>query len=187
MGESTSPDRVFDHSLTITEQHVFQALLATIPKFDAKLGALDSAREFNLFTESYGGHYGPAFFSYFYNQNLKIENGSMPGYPLKFNSLGIINGIVDEAVQAEYYPEFAVNNTYGIKAYNDTVYEYAKFANNMFNGCRYQIALCRASAEGNVSYYHADAKITQDELTPGTQIQGTNSVLRISADFVPQS
>jgi hypothetical protein len=57
----------------------------------------------------------------------------------------------------------------------------------MFNGCRYQIALCRASAEGNVSYYHADAKITEDELTPGTQIQGTNSVLRISADFVTQS
>lgn len=35
--------------------HVFQALLATIPKFDAKLGDLSPAREFNLFTESYGG------------------------------------------------------------------------------------------------------------------------------------
>jgi len=91
----------------------------------------------------------------------------MPGYPLKFNSLGIINGIIDEAVQAEYYPEFAVNNTYGIKAYNDTVYSYAKFANNMLNGCLYQIGLCRASAEGNVSYYHADAPITTAELTPG--------------------
>ncbi|KAF1946548.1 alpha/beta-hydrolase [Clathrospora elynae] len=149
--------------------HVFQALLATIPKFDAKLGALSPAREFNLFTESYGGHYGPAFYTYFYNQNLKIENGSMPGYPLKFNSLGIINGIIDESVQAQYYPEFAVNNTYGIKAYNDTVYSYAKFANNMFNGCLYQIALCRASAEGNVSYYHADAPITGAELTPGVK------------------
>jgi carboxypeptidase C (cathepsin A) len=146
---------------------VFQALLATIPKFDAKIGALDAARDFNLFTESYGGHYGPAFYTYFYNQNLKIANGSMPGYPLKFNSLGIINGIIDEAVQAEHYPEFAVNNTYGIKAYNDTVYSYAKFANNMYNGCLYQIALCRAAAEGNTSYYHADAPITQKELTPG--------------------
>jgi carboxypeptidase C (cathepsin A) len=91
----------------------------------------------------------------------------MPGYPLHFNSLGIINGIIDESVQAEHYPEFAVNNTYGIKAYNDTVYNYAKFANNMFNGCLYQIALCRAAAEGNTSYYHADAPITQEELTPG--------------------
>ena len=31
---------------------------------------------------------------------------------LNFNSLGIGNGIIDEAVQAGWYPEFAVNNTY---------------------------------------------------------------------------
>ncbi|KAI4946601.1 hypothetical protein J4E91_007290 [Alternaria rosae] len=163
--------------------HVFQALLATIPKFDAKLGDLDAARDFNLFTESYGGHYGPAFFSYFYNQNLKIENGSMPGYPLNFNSLGIINGIIDEAIQADHYPEFAVNNTYGIKAYNDTVYSYAKFANNMYNGCLYQIALCRAAAEGNTTYYHADAKITEAELTPG-EMQICNEAADMCRDNV---
>jgi carboxypeptidase C (cathepsin A) len=162
---------------------VFQALLATIPAFDAKLGALDSARDFNLFTESYGGHYGPAFYTYFYNQNLKIQNGSMPGYPLNFNSLGIINGIIDEAVQADYYPEFAMNNTYGIKAYNDTVYSYAKFANNMFNGCVYQIALCRASAEGNTSYYNANAPITQSELTPG-ELQICNEAADMCRDNV---
>ncbi|OAL02046.1 alpha/beta-hydrolase [Phaeosphaeriaceae sp. SRC1lsM3a] len=149
--------------------HVFQALLATIPKFDAKLGALSPARDFNLFTESYGGHYGPAFFNYFYKQNQKIQNGSMPGYQMNFNSLGIINGIIDEAVQADYYPEFAVNNTYGIKAYNDTVYSYAKFANNMLNGCLSQIALCRGAAEGNASFYHVDSPITQTELTPGVK------------------
>lgn len=74
---------------------MLQALLNTIPKFGIKIGTL---REFNLFTESYGGHYGPAFFNYFYNQNVKIQNGSMPGYPLNFNSLGIINGIIDEYV-----------------------------------------------------------------------------------------
>ncbi|KAF2027290.1 alpha/beta-hydrolase [Setomelanomma holmii] len=147
--------------------HVFQALLATIPKFDAKLGALSPSRDFNLFTESYGGHYGPAFYDYFYNQNLKIQNGSMQGYPLNFNSLGIINGIIDESVQAEQYPEFAMNNTYGITAYNETVYSYAKFANNMFGGCLYQIALCRAAAEGNTSYYHVDSPITETDLTPG--------------------
>lgn len=60
-----------------------------------------------------------------------------------------------------------MNNTYGIKAYNDTVYSYAKFANNMFNGCLYQIALCRAAAEGNSSYYHVDRPISEEDLTPG--------------------
>lgn len=58
-------------------------------------------------------------------------------------------------------------STYGIKAYNDTVYSYAKFANNMYNGCLDQIKICRAAAEGNASYYHADAQITEAELTPG--------------------
>ncbi|KAE8844111.1 hypothetical protein HRS9122_05214 [Pyrenophora teres f. teres] len=149
--------------------HVFQALLATIPKFDAKVGALSPSREFNLFTESYGGHYGPAFYAYFEKQNVKIRNGSMAGFPMNFNSLGIINGIIDEATQAASYPEFAMNNTYGIKAYNDTVYNYAKFANNMYNGCLAQIANCRAAAEGNTSHYHTDAYITQEQLTPGVR------------------
>jgi len=107
----------------------------------------------------------------------------MPGYPLNFNSLGIINGIIDEAIQAEHYPEFAVNNTYGIKAYNDTVYSYAKFANNMYNGCLYQIALCRAAAEGNTTYYHADAKITEAELTPG-EMQICNEAADMCRDNV---
>lgn len=111
--------------------------------------------------------YGPAFFNYFYQQNQAIQNGSAQGYPMTFNSLGIINGIIDESVQAGYYPEFATNNTYGIKAYNSTVYSYAKFANEMVNGCLDQIANCRAAAEGNASFYHVDAKITSTELTPG--------------------
>lgn len=152
----------------------------TIPKFDTKIG---TPRDFNLFTESYGGHYGPAFFNYFYDQNVKIQNGSMPGYPLNFNSLGIINGIIDESIQAEHYPEFAVNNTYGIKAYNDTVYSYAKFANNMYNGCLDQIKQCRAAAEGNTSYYHADAPITEAELTPGV-IQICNEAADMCRDNV---
>ena len=55
------------------------------------------------------------------------------------------NGIINEYIQAEHYPEFAVNNTYGIKAYNDTVYNYAKFATFMKGGCREQIEFCRAT------------------------------------------
>ena len=96
-------------------------------------------------TESYGGHYGPAFFDYFYDQNAAIQNGTKKGTSLNFNSLGIINGIIDERVQAPYYPEFATNNTYGIRAINDTVYDYMKFACYMSNGCLDQIAYCEQS------------------------------------------
>jgi len=87
----------------------------------------------------------PAFYNYFYEQNEMIANGTQSGIQLNFNSLGIINGIIDEYIQAPYYPEFANHNTYGIKAVNDTVYDYMKFAAYMTNGCLEQIEYCRAA------------------------------------------
>lgn len=110
-----------------------------------KLAPDVDSKIFNLWTESYGGHYGPAFFHYFQEQNAKIGNGSANGTLLDINTLGLGNPIISELIQGPYYPEFAVNNTYGIKAYNDTVYSYAKFAYYMINGCRDQIGLCEAA------------------------------------------
>ena len=118
---------------------IVQGFYSALPQLDGEV----HSTEFNLATESYGGHYGPAFFDYFYQQNAAIQNGTSAGTPMNFNSLTIINGIIDEAIQAPYYPEFANYNTYGIKALNDTVYNYEKFALNMDNGCLDQIALCQ--------------------------------------------
>ncbi|GAB7350232.1 hypothetical protein MBLNU459_g0885t1 [Dothideomycetes sp. NU459] len=132
----------------IAAWHILQGFLSALPQLDAGVG---SNKEFNLWTESYGGHYGPSFYDYFYKQNLKINNGSIAGTPLRFNSLGVGNGIIDEYIQAPYYPEFAVNNTYGIKAVNDTVYNYMKFALNMIDGCLDQITLCRSNNQTNLA------------------------------------
>ena len=137
--------------------HILQGFLSGLPCFP-DIGSPEP-KNFNLWTESYGGHYGPAFYKYFYDQNQAIGNGSTPGYHLNFNSLGIINGIINERIQVEYYPEFAVNNTYGIKAYNDTVYNYAKFAANMINGCKDMIDGCVAAAQG-IPGGLVDGKIT---------------------------
>ena len=134
--------------------HVLQGFLSGMSTLD---GNLKGVRDFNLWTESYGGHYGPAFYNYFYEQNQKIKSGNMDGYALNFATLGIGNGIIDEAIQAEWYPEFAMNNTYGIKAYNDTVYNYAKFATFMKNGCYDQIKLCKISATGPKGGYVPEA------------------------------
>lgn len=49
-------------------------------------------------------------------ENDKIANGTTKGIQLEFNTLGIINGIIDESIQAPYYPEFARHNSYGIEA-----------------------------------------------------------------------
>lgn len=129
--------------------HVLQGFLSALPQLDSGI----SSKEFNLWTESYGGHYGPAFFNYFYEQNQLISNGSIQGIELNFNTLGVGNGIIDEFVQAPYYPEFAVNNTYGIQSYNDTVYNYAKFATYFSNGCLAQIEQCRSTNRTQIADY----------------------------------
>lgn len=74
---------------------VVQAFLGGLPQLDSAI----KSKDFSLWTESYGGHYGPAFFNHFYEQNQKIVNGTVDGIELVFNSLGIINGIIDEAIQ----------------------------------------------------------------------------------------
>lgn len=98
--------------------HIVQGFLSGLKTL---AGNVNCHKNFNLWTESYGGHYGPAFFNYFYDQNEKIKSGKMEGYAMNFQSLGIGNGIIDEYIQAPQYPEFAYHNTYGIKAYNKTV------------------------------------------------------------------
>ncbi|KAF7172956.1 hypothetical protein CNMCM5623_005100 [Aspergillus felis] len=128
---------------------ILQGFMGGLPQLDNRI----KSKDFSLWTESYGGHYGPAFFNHFHKQNEKIANGTVKGIHLNFNSLGIINGIIDEAIQASHYPEFAVNNTYGIKAVNDTVYSYMKFANEMPNGCQDQIAFCKQTNRTSLADY----------------------------------
>lgn len=128
----------------VSAWHVIQGFLSALPQLDGKV----ASKTFNLWTESYGGHYGPSFYNYFYEQNEMIANGTANGTQLNFDTLGIINGIVSERIQAPYYPEFAVNNTYGIKAVNDTVYEFMKFACYMTGGC---LDLCDQCEQANRS------------------------------------
>lgn len=50
------------------------------------------SRDFALFTESYGGHYGPEFASYFQSQNDAIAAGTVDGETINLVALGINNG-----------------------------------------------------------------------------------------------
>ncbi|KAK7705003.1 hypothetical protein SLS57_010286 [Botryosphaeria dothidea] len=120
-------------------------LIQTFLELSERLDPDISNRTFNLWTESYGGHYGPTFYRYFYEQSQAIKDGSTNGYALEMDTLGIINGIIDEGIQAPYYPEFAVNNTYGIKAVNDTIYSQMVDAYYREGGCADQVAACAAA------------------------------------------
>ena len=80
--------------------HILQAFYSALPQLDSEV----ESKVFNLWTESYGGHYGPAFYNYFYEQNQMIADGKSNGTKLEMNSLGIINGIIDEYTQAPVKP-----------------------------------------------------------------------------------
>lgn len=65
---------------------LLQAFFKTFPHYEN--------REFAIFTESYGGHYGPEFADYIESQNKAITSGSVSGEKVNLIALGINNGIV---------------------------------------------------------------------------------------------
>jgi len=112
----------------------------------------------SIWTESYGGRYGPSFTAFFQQQNEKIANGSItvPGqtHYIHLDTLGIINGCVDLLLQEPSYAHMAFNNTYGIKAINENIYTQAMHAWSRLGGCRDKIQHCRAvAAEGDPQMY----------------------------------
>ncbi|KAF2767661.1 carboxypeptidase S1-like protein B [Teratosphaeria nubilosa] len=102
----------------------------------------------SLATESYGGRFGPAFVSFFEEQNQRIENQSFTGAPgtsyvLQLDTLFLINSCIDRLVQWPSYPQQAFNNTYGIQAVNQSVYEGMIDSLYKPGGCNDQIYECR--------------------------------------------
>ncbi|SPO05481.1 related to serine-type carboxypeptidase Z precursor [Cephalotrichum gorgonifer] len=109
--------------------------------------------EISVWATSYGGFWGPGFLSYFLTQNEDIAAGTNPdknAVSLNLSTLGLGNGCIDSFVQGPGFPEFAINNTYGYKAYSDDVYEMAM--GNLTapgTGCLDLIKACRETAAAN--------------------------------------
>ena len=78
----------------------------------------------HLATESYGGHYGPVFASYFERQNAAAA-----GHPINLHSLSVGNGWYDPVLQYPSYYNFTVSpgNTYDYRPYG------AKEAQRVYN------------------------------------------------------
>lgn len=102
--------------------------------------------QISVFTESYGGHYGPAFVSFFMKQNELIKNGSIsePGaHLLHINTLGIVNGLIDAEAQMTTWATFAWNNTYGVKAFTEAEYYHAMYELTRTGGIQEMIRECQ--------------------------------------------
>ncbi|KAF2200320.1 alpha/beta-hydrolase [Delitschia confertaspora ATCC 74209] len=132
--------------------HFLQGFLAAFPQYNPGTRPNSTAREpvgINLFAESYGGQYGPAFANYFEMQNAKRTTGEISRnstLEIKLTSLGIVNGLVDELIQTPYWPMFAYNNTYGIKMIDQTTELNALSDYKAPGRCKELIEQCRNSS-----------------------------------------
>jgi carboxypeptidase D len=99
--------------------------------------------KFSIWSQSYGGHYGPAFANFFSEQNQQISaRTTHPSVvPLHIDTVGIINGCIDILTQMPSYPQMAYSNTYGLQFINETQYDAAM---SHFPACQSQVEACRS-------------------------------------------
>jgi carboxypeptidase C (cathepsin A) len=133
--------------------HFLQAFLATFPRYNPGNRANSTNRNgvvgVNLFTESYGGKYGPAMAKVFEEQNsLRFTSPATNNTVLEIQlvSVGIINGLVDVLVQGPYWARFAYNNTYGIDIFSLLEQQNAASAFLASTGCKQMTSSCRDRA-----------------------------------------
>lgn len=138
--------------------HMLQGFLGAFPQF---MPENSTSIGIHLFAESYGGKYGPAFAALWEKQNDRRSNGTISKngtIEINLASLGIVNGCVDDLIQAPFYPIMAVNNTFGLTAINPVIAELASGHFYAEQGCADLVTQCRANVssydpanEGNVS------------------------------------
>lgn len=100
-------------------------------------------RNFGIFTESYGGHYGPEFADYFESQNAQISSGPVKGEQIKLIALGINNGWFDATLQEKAYVDFSYSNSYKPLI---TAAQHTSYLNAYSSNCAPALAKCKASA-----------------------------------------
>ena len=156
--------------------HMLQGFLGAFPQYNP--GSLTNSTHsgivgINLFTESYGGKYGPAFAAYWEKQNSLRRNGTIPRnktLEIRLRSIGIMQGCIDDLVQGRFYPIFANNNTYGIQALSLTEQQNAATSFVSANGCQQLIQSCRdavssmdSSDDGDVASVNQKCLVAQNE------------------------
>lgn len=96
--------------------------------------------ELSIWTESYGGHYGPVFANFFTQQSKNVRDA----IKLKVDTVGIINGCIDVLEQMEWYPKMARKNTYGLELITEAEYNTAM---DSIPACREIVEKCRALSD----------------------------------------
>ncbi|KAF5350558.1 hypothetical protein D9756_008576 [Leucocoprinus leucothites] len=109
------------------------------------------SREFILATESYGGHYGPAFVTYFNQQNQLIRTGALKGEEVVVSALMINNGWYDPLIQNQAYVDFATNAPGYGQLQSDEVIQQLNKAFFSPGGCQEQEMACFSAGDSTAS------------------------------------
>ncbi|KAG7445250.1 alpha/beta-hydrolase [Guyanagaster necrorhizus] len=109
------------------------------------------SREFIFATESYGGHYGPAFVTYFDQQNTLIQQGKINGVEIVVSALMINNGWYDPLIQNKAYIDFATDAPGYGQLQSDEVLEEMNKAYFGRDGCLEQEQACYAAGNSSSS------------------------------------
>lgn len=129
-----------------------QAFLESFPRY--------RSRELGLFTESYGGRYGPEFVLNFLEQNDAIAEGRAIGETINVVALGINNGWIDPARQFLSYATYAASNGYR-KILNNSTATLARFVSDYETYCAPAIANCTELIGQDDACYAADEACNQ--------------------------
>ncbi|KAF8899618.1 alpha/beta-hydrolase [Gymnopilus junonius] len=116
--------------------------------FESKAFAKYKSREFIFATESYGGHYGPAFVTFFDQQNALINEGKLKGELLTVSALMINNGWYDPLIQNKAYLDFATNAPGYGQLQPDDVLQQMNTSFFQPGGCKDQELACYAAGTG---------------------------------------
>ncbi|KAF9042813.1 serine carboxypeptidase [Hymenopellis radicata] len=102
-----------------------------------------------IWTESYGGRYGPTFADYFLSQNDAIAAGKVEGAPLNLTVLGIGNGFTDALLQFPADIAYAQSNPYQVLV-PDILLQIANFSFHTAGGCEDLIKSCYINGTDDV-------------------------------------
>jgi carboxypeptidase C (cathepsin A) len=153
---------------------LIQAFFAQFPQYEN--------RDFGIFTESYGGHFGPGesktstlgvvltpieFASYFESQNAAIASGSVSGQNISLIALGINNGWYDPIIQQKAYVDFSYNNTYKALI---SASQHTSYLNTYTSKCLPLLQKCPAATGSNSVCENADNTCYNDIESPLSEV-----------------
>ncbi|KAF7358674.1 Carboxypeptidase [Mycena sanguinolenta] len=109
-----------------------------------------AANDLAIWTESYGGHYGPTFAAYFLSQNSAIAAGSVSGITLNLKTLGVGDGLTDPISQYPGYITYAGSNPYHPLVSASVISKANTSWNQASTGCKARITACNNGGSNSV-------------------------------------